>query len=366
MVYAGLVVFMLKTEAAQGRLLFPALVPLSLGLAYGLSYLSKGKQWLIWPALAFITTIYTLLGVIRPAYALPEPLKSIPSQSQFGPITFNAGDGALQLIGVEVPPDQNTTPGGSPVELALYWQAASPVEKDYLSAIHLLGREFESSGSVNRYPVKGMLPTSLWQPGQIWRDVYHIPVNDGAIAPAQLRISVSLYDSDVERPLPATWANGASADFLLVGEPIRLATKTDDGTPPPQFTNLDIPFEENIRLVGYRLADTAVPGQTLPITLYWQAAGTPTQDYTVFVQLLDANSTWLAGGDAPPVNNFYPTSMWRVGDFIDDLHTLVLPADLSPGTYKIYLGLYDPITGVRLHRLDITGDAVDIPIEVSK
>ena len=37
LVYASLVTFMLQTEAAQGRLLFPALVPLALGVAYGLT-----------------------------------------------------------------------------------------------------------------------------------------------------------------------------------------------------------------------------------------------------------------------------------------------------------------------------------------
>ncbi|MEZ4517409.1 MAG: hypothetical protein R3C44_11460 [Chloroflexota bacterium] len=35
-VYAGLVTFMMQTEAAQGRLLFPAILPIALGLSWGL------------------------------------------------------------------------------------------------------------------------------------------------------------------------------------------------------------------------------------------------------------------------------------------------------------------------------------------
>jgi hypothetical protein len=59
----------------------------------------------------------------------------------------------------------------------LYWKALEPVERDYLSTTHLLGRQATSVGQVNRYPGGGMIPTSLWEPGQIWRDVYQINVS---------------------------------------------------------------------------------------------------------------------------------------------------------------------------------------------
>src|SRR5690606_29981177 len=37
LVYAGLAVFMTHTEAAQGRLLFPAILPVALAVAWGLA-----------------------------------------------------------------------------------------------------------------------------------------------------------------------------------------------------------------------------------------------------------------------------------------------------------------------------------------
>ncbi len=376
LVYAGLALFMLKTEAAQGRLLLPAILPLSLGLAQGVSRFSNGRWRLVWPGLAFVTTIYALFGVIRPAYAFPEPLTpapgesqaAVPASAQFGPITFDAGQGKLQLVGVEMPPDQRVVPGGEPVEVVLYWRAESPVEKDYLSSVHLLGRAFESVGSVNRYPAWGMIPTSRWRPGQIWRDAYRVRVKETAVAPAQLRVSVSLYDSEAEKPLPAIWEDGTAVNLLLVGEPARLA---NPNPPDARHIALDIPFADGITLAGYAWginSDSdviaAAPGDALPITLYWQAAAAPTQNYTVFVQLLDADDQWLAGADAPPVNNFFPTAMWQAGDWVDDLHTLAIPADLPPGDYVVRVGMYDPDTGARLARLDGNGDSVDVAVRV--
>jgi hypothetical protein len=33
---------------------------------------------------------------------------------------------------------------------------------------------------------------------------------------------------------------------------------------------------------------------------------------------------------------------------LDDAHTIPLPPDLQPGTYRLLVGLYDPVTGARL------------------
>ncbi|MCP4427479.1 MAG: glycosyltransferase family 39 protein [Chloroflexi bacterium] len=361
------------SPAFQGRLVFPALGALNMLGVVGLSAWARPK-WRPRLAAGLVGLMAMTAAVlpwltIRPAYAYPEPLTAVPTPSQFGPITFDTGQGKLQLVGVEMASGQSVKIDGEPVEVTLYWQAETAVAKDYLSAVHLLGREFESVGFVNRYPAWGMIPTSHWQPGQIWRDEYHVQVKKKtAASPTQLRISVSLYDSEAEQTLPATWPDGTAVNPLLVGEPARLTDPTRQlGT---RFYPLDAPFADGVMLVGYEWNNapesetvTAVPGDALPITLYWRSEGTPTQDYTVFVHLLNANGEWVAGADAPPVNNFYPTSMWQEGDWIDDLHTLVLPAALPSGNYAVRIGMYDPISGARLARLD-GGDTVNLSLKI--
>ena len=76
LVYGGLVMFMLRTPAAQGRLLFPAIVPLALGLAYGLSRF----RWAVWlaPVLGLVTALAGL-GVVGEAYERPSTLTTLPN-----------------------------------------------------------------------------------------------------------------------------------------------------------------------------------------------------------------------------------------------------------------------------------------------
>lgn len=348
----------LISPAFQGRLVFPALGAVNLLWAVGLLALKRPKLPASVAGLLALTALLLPWITIRPAYAYPEPVAAVPPAAQFSPITFQAEDGRLQLVGMEMEPGQSASPSDSPIKLVLYWKSVTPVSRDYLSSVHLLGRELESVGAVNRYPAWGMIPTSRWQPGQIWRDEYHVYVRKNTAAPSQLRVSVSLYDDEAEQSLTATWADGTAVDLLLVSETARLAASQSNSAKPQ--TRLGVPFDEGITLAGYDL----VLGDPIQLTLYWQAGSTPAQDYTVFVQLLNEHGEWLAGADAPPVDNFYPTSLWQKGDWIDDLHLLPLPPDLQPGSYTIRVGLYDPVSGARLARRN--GDSVDISLEIGQ
>ena len=291
------------SEAFQGRLIFPALGALNVLWAVGLlAWTSDGKRL----ALALVLSGWMLGAAIllpwttiRPAYAYPEPLTTVPEAARFGPITFSGvEDCGIQLVGVEMQNGQSVTPAGEPVEVVLYWQAIQPTERDYVSTVHLLGREYTSVGQVNRYPAWGMIPTSQWpctvRPGhvqtkQIWRDVYHVFVNKDAAAPTRLRVSVGMYDTEAGHPLPARGPDGASLEMVLVGE-ARLTTDQPSPLGPP--VTLEMHWADGIALVGYSL-----DSRTLNLTLYWQATDTPSQDYTVFVHLLDESGTLRGQGD---------------------------------------------------------------------
>lgn len=363
-VYAGLATFMLRTEAAQGRLLFPALIPLALGVAWGINQWPGRWPQLVLPPLALLITVYSLFFVIRPAYELPQPLTAVPEAARWTePVTFAAPDGAIQLVGVEMAAEQSVTPGGDPVSLTLYWRAMEPVTADYLGSVHLLGRELNSVGQVNRYPAGGMVPTGDWEAGEIYRDVYHAAAAETAAAPTRLRVSVSLYDAAAERPLPAATPDGVLLDPLLVGPPARLVPSSPPAVEPDVTRRVD--FAGGVRLLGADGVDAVVEaGTTAPLTFYWEATAAPDDDYTVFVHLLNEEMTQAAGADAPPVNGFYPTSLWRPGDVVDDTHLLAVPDDLAPGTYSLRVGWYDPESGNRLLRQDRAGDSIHFSLTV--
>lgn len=350
----------------QGRLIFPALGAINVLWAVGLLSWVKRRQYR-W-ALALMGGLWLTVAVllpwitIRPAYAYPEPTTAVPPQAQIDPITFPTTEGAMQLVGVEMESGQSVSPGQEPVEVVLYWQAAVPVTEDYISSVHLLGRDNESVGQVDRYPAAGMIPTSRWQPGEIYRDVYHVYVRETAVAPSRLQALASIYDPETSRPLPAIGPGDQPIDPLIVGEPARLAADASNRAQPAM--PLDVAFAQGITLAGYDLVpQPVVPGNPAHLTLYWQAGDSPSQDYTVFVHLLDGEGQRVTGADAPPVAGFYPTSLWQAGDWIDDRHLLSVPADLGPGNYTIAVGLYDPVSGARLSRLD-GGDSAELTIEV--
>ncbi len=354
------------STAFQGRLIFPALGALNVLWAVGLlAWTGAGKR----PALALIVAGWTLgaaillpWATIRPAYAYPEPLTAVPEAARFGPITFSGAEGGeIQLVGVEMQSGQSVTPAGEPVEVVLYWQAIQPAERDYVSTVHLLGREYTSVGQVNRYPAWGIIPTSRWQAEQIWRDVYHVFAKKDAAAPARLRVSVGMYDTEAGHSLPARGPDGTPLEMVLVGE-ARLTTDQPPSLEPSVM--LEMNWADGIVLAGYSL-----DSRTLNLTLYWRATDAPSQDYTVFVHLLDESGTLRGQGDGPPVGGDYPTSFWEQGEVIIDKHRVDVDADAPSGSYRLAVGLYLPADGTRLAVWDAAGtpqpdNRVVLPVEI--
>ncbi len=345
------------SPAFQGRLIFPAIAGINVFWAYGLTYWFhwQRKDQLIWVVngLLFLWAAVLPWYSIAPEYAYPLPTE-VPTDAKFGPILFNYPDNEqIALVGVTVPPGQIITPNSPQgVEVTLYWRAETELTQDYVSSIHLLGRNVTDLDQVDRYPGWGTWPTSRWKVGQVWADKYIVFVEKADDLPTRLQISVDMLDS------VATTADGTELPLVVVGE---AALTTADEPEIPAVSQAEyVQFAEGITLLGYdKFPETAV----LDLRLWWQATEQPAGDYTVFVQLLDSEGQYLLGADAPPVNGDYPTRWWQEGDIIDDIHTFADSADLPAGHYQIAIGLYDPISGSRLPRVD-GGDAVIIPWEI--
>ncbi len=104
---------------------------------------------------------------------------------------------------------------------------------------------------------------------------------------------------------------------------------------------VDARFGDAILLTGYALAPPDPrPGDVLLIALRWETLTPISARYTVTNQLLDATGRLAAQVDGEPVGGARPTDSWAVGDVIADRHALALPADLPPGVYTLYVGLY--------------------------
>jgi len=112
---------------------------------------------------------------------------------------------------------------------------------------------------------------------------------------------------------------------------------------------LSVRFGQAILLRGYdaHLRDTHL-GQSLRLTLYWQASAENEQDYKVSVRLLDQEGHLGGVQDAFPVHDAYRTKAWKPGETIIDNYDLPILAGLPPGDYTIQVTMYEPDTLVPL------------------
>lgn len=116
-------------------------------------------------------------------------------------------------------------------------------------------------------------------------------------------------------------------------------------------------LSDEIELLGYEAAERWERGTAHEVTLYWNGAERPREDYTVFVHLVGPDGQAVAGHDGRPMEGTYPTRAWSPGDTIPDTHRLALEPDLAPGYYTLQVGMYRRPSLERLPIWDADGVA---------
>jgi hypothetical protein len=128
-------------------------------------------------------------------------------------------------------------------------------------------------------------------------------------------------------------------------------------------------LEGGIDLIGYDVSmGQAVPGESIPLTLYWKAREPIPENYQVFVHLTTVpEHTWAQSDKLNPGD--YPTTRWPLDRYVRDPHSLTIPPGTPPGTYMIRVGLWNHGTGRRQLVLEedgtILGDSVALPVQVT-
>jgi len=348
LVYAGLVSFMLRTPAAQGRLLFPALVPLLLGLVGGWQgwefsqtlaatsdqsvdqlhgWRNKPRFLYLIPFFALLTTLYCLLVVIPQAYAVPQVVESVPAAAALYPPAIRITN-RLSLMGAST--ETVVARPGEPVWFTLYWQACARPAFPPEQVVELFGLDPEQPiARLHSYHGRGLYPATLWPTGVTLADRFALRLNETVDTPVLATAFVRLDGEGDGVPfasvkvIPATWPTAPATVLAQLGEGIRLRQV--------QFT------PEVVRA-----------GETVTVAVVWSVAAAPQGMFTTFVHLGDPSQPPLATGDNQPRSGQYPTQVWAAGEVINDQYSLMLPADLPPGRYPLMMGMYDAAAGIRL------------------
>ena len=118
-------------------------------------------------------------------------------------------------------------------------------------------------------------------------------------------------------------------------------------------------------LAGFTLDQLTVKRtEPLSVTLVWRAGNAAVAaSYTAFVQLIGASGQLIAQSDAIPAQDTRPTTSWRPGEYIVDMHEVIFHADASPGPATLIVGLYDAQTGTRVAYAD-GSDAFTLPVTI--
>jgi hypothetical protein len=268
--------------------------------------------------------------------------------------------GLVRLPGYDL---QGMARSGDPLYLTLYWQAARPLDA-HLKAFVILRDTSGVMAQWDQQPVGSLYPTHLWTPGAIQRDPWRLDLPLG-LPPGEYRLSAGLYRAADGRRLELVNHDGSSGGTELRLGGISVAKENlpvDDRALPIQ-TRLDANLGDDVYLLGANLSQTNLaPGKTLDVTLFWCARRDLREDYTVFLQLVDAAGKPWAAADVRPWQGRYPTSRWQAGEVVRDAYSLTLAADAPDGAYRLIAGLYR--TGDR-QRLPLigpfrAGDSVDL------
>ncbi|KAA3663869.1 MAG: phospholipid carrier-dependent glycosyltransferase [Chloroflexi bacterium] len=113
---------------------------------------------------------------------------------------------------------------------------------------------------------------------------------------------------------------------------------------------------QDIRLLGYAFEPQQVqPGETVHLTLYWEAINQPAGDWTVFTHLLDETETQYGQIDSQPQGGKYPTYLWFAGERVQDDYILTVSPDAPAGQAQLAIGMYALQTLERLPVKDVNG-----------
>jgi len=104
---------------------------------------------------------------------------------------------------------------------------------------------------------------------------------------------------------------------------------------------LDAKLGQSVALAGYTLERGSVhAGDTICLTLFWQAVDRVAKSYTVFAHVVDSTGQPVAQTDSPPLGGTAPTDTWQVGATIVDRYAILIKLNTPPGEYDLRVGMY--------------------------
>ncbi|MGQ9489957.1 MAG: glycosyltransferase family 39 protein [Anaerolineae bacterium] len=245
-------------------------------------------------------------------------------------------------LALHIGPLPDRIASGRAIYPVLDWQPLASLP-DFATSVRLVAADGATwAQGRDERPGGPLYPAHRWRPGSIVRQRPALPIPPGT-PPGAYSVELVVYDPATGRPWPApNDAPGTTSGGVRLGDiaVVRPAQVEATRRPLARFGPLAL-------VEAGSPATTIARGGQVPVELLWQAAVAPEEPLVVVVQLLDQDGRPAAGLEEQPTGGHYPTQAWTAGELVRDRHLLTLPADLTPGSYRLIVGLYRAADRVR-------------------
>ena len=255
-------------------------------------------------------------------------------------------DNTITLLGYEIP--KTVFAPGETIALTTTIQTLYPPSATVGWRVELVDVTTQVANRVEAAPLGGKYPLQRWPPGIYVAEAWHLPL-DPNLAPGLYNLRMGLFrraDGEMINAMPIYSVSTADWVFYASLTRIKIPVARPSADELRAAKSLQMRVGDKFILANYALqADRA--SNRAHLTLYWQCAAPSDGDYTVFLHLLDASGDIVAQRDAPPRDGKYPTSIWDVGEIVQDEYDLTIPAD-ARGPFSLAIGMYSSLTQKRL------------------
>ncbi len=362
------------TWASQGRLMFAAIAPLSMWMAFGLWQLERGLPFVRWRLLPSSIAFFTILAIaspliIRPYYSpydfpslyntpnyFPQPESSETHATVFCETTSSTP--CLTMF--EAYPFQLKVHVGEYARFAanFAYTDSDHFTRDWSVFVHFVNKDGLIVAQRDIFLGQGLWATSLMRVDANttfvnWLNHFAVKILDNSYAPQELQVYLGFYDlrSNNNQRLIASGNHTTAGNEVWLGTVNLLPRDSALNVPNPAHVN----FGDEAELVGYDLSTLSMtPGQEVKLTLYWRTQHKLTTDYRAFVHILNIPTSELYGAsDSMPANWTRPTTTWQPGEIIKDEHVFKIKDDAPPGTWQIEIGMYELTKDNTIRRLRV-------------
>jgi 4-amino-4-deoxy-L-arabinose transferase-like glycosyltransferase len=242
----------------------------------------------------------------------------------------------LGLLGYEL--EREALLAGQDVSLRLAWQALEAMSQDYRLQLKLQDADGTIYGEGIFDLVTTDYPTSQWRPGEVLQEWYTLPAGEGT-ATGEASLMLGLLDEKGD----------AVSQTVKVARVWIQSTRPSFEIPTDISTRCEVDLDDKISLLGYDLDSGPVrPGESIHVTLYWQARQAMEESCKVFVHVYDVEGNLVAQRDWLPGLGVKPTTTWKAGEVVADRHIVPLDEGVRAGKYRVAVGMYKEANGERL------------------